>query len=148
VDALQRRKTIGKGNVSKSLMSDSSVKMSIVAEESVRSSSSVSDHESAFRFVNETGLQSDHSSTESPTSTAEIDNVFDDYDSAYFKDEVDDFSSFFIDSVAYNGKKSSPESHGEKSDDSAKDQTSGIIFEPKMSNKELLDDNILLYKGA
>ena len=37
-----RSKTVGKGSVRKSLMSDSSAKMSIVAEESVRSSSSVS----------------------------------------------------------------------------------------------------------
>jgi len=72
--------------------------MSIVAEESVRSSFRVSDHRSTFTFANETGFQSNHSSTESPTSTTETDNVFDDYDSANFEDEVDDFSSFFIDS--------------------------------------------------
>ena len=65
--------------------------ISFPAEESVRSSSSVSD-ESTFTFANETGFQSDHSSTESPTSTTEIDNVFGDYDSANFEDEVDDFS--------------------------------------------------------
>ena len=57
-----RSKTIGKGNVCRSLMSDSSVKMSIVAEESVRSSSSVSD-ELTLMFANETGFQSDRSST-------------------------------------------------------------------------------------
>ena len=57
-----RSKTVGKRNVRKSLMSDSLVKKSIVAEESVRSSSSVSD-ESTFTFANETGFQSDHSST-------------------------------------------------------------------------------------
>ena len=46
-------------------MSDSSVKMSIVAEESVRSSSSVSDNELMFTFANDTGFQSGHSCTES-----------------------------------------------------------------------------------
>lgn len=149
-----RSKTVGKRNVRKSLMSDSLVKKSIVAEESVRSSSSVSD-ESTFTFANETGFQSDHSSTESPTSTTEIDNVFGDYDSANFEDEVDDFSSFFIDSVAYSGEKSSSESETERSDcssdsefDSEKDETSGIIHESKMSNEDLVDDNIPLYKGA
>ena len=60
-----RSKTIGKGNVCRSLMSDSSVKMSIVAEESVRSSSSVSDNELMFTFANHTGFQSGHSCTES-----------------------------------------------------------------------------------
>ena len=149
-----RRKKVGKRNVRKSLMSDSLVKKSIVAEESVRSSSSVSD-ESTFTFANETGFQSDHSSIESPTSTTEIDNVFGDYDSANFEDEVDDFSSFFIDSVAYSGEKSSSESDTERSDcssdsefDSGKDETSGIIHESKMSNEDLVDDNIPLYKGA
>lgn len=47
-------------------------------------------------FANETGFQSDHSSTESPTSTTEIDHVFDDHDSANFKDEVDDFRPFSL----------------------------------------------------
>ena len=70
-----RSKIIGKENVGKSLMSDSWARMSIVAEESVRSSSSVSDEST---FADETGFQSDHSSSESPTSTTEIDNVFDD----------------------------------------------------------------------
>ena len=132
-----RSKTVGK-----SLMSDSSAKMSIVAKESVRSSSSVSDNESTFTFANETGFQSDHSSTESPTSTTEIDNVFDDYDSANFEDEGDDFSSFFIDSVAYSGEKSLSESDTERS------ETSDIIHKPKMSNEDLVDDNIPLYKGT
>ena len=82
----------------------------------------------------------------SPTSTTEIDN---------FEDEVDDFSSFFIDSVAYSGEKSSSESDTERSDcssdsefDSEKGETSGIIHESKMSNEDLVDDNIPLYKGA
>lgn len=149
-----RSKTVGKRNVRKSLMSDSLVKKSIVPEESVRSSSSVSD-ESTFTFANETGFQSAHSCTESPTSTTEIDNVFGDYDSDNFEDEVDDFSSFFIDSVAYSGEKSSSESDTDRSDcssdsefDSEKDETSGIIHESKMSNEDLVDDNIPLYKGA
>ena len=86
-------------------MFDSSIKIPIAA------ASSVSDHEMTFTFVNETGFQSDNSSTKSPTSTTEIDNVFDDYDSANFEDEVDDSSSFFIDSVAYSGEKSSSESY-------------------------------------
>ena len=140
-----RSKAAGKRNVRKSLMSDSLVKMSIVAEESVRSSSSVSD-ELTLMFANETGFQSDRSSTVSPTSTTEIDN---------FEDEVDDFTSFFMDSVAYSGEKSSSESDTERSDsssdsefDSEKGETSGIIHESKMSNEDLVDDNIPLYKGA
>ena len=150
-----RSQTIGKGSVRKSLMSDSSAKMSIVAEESVQSSSSVSDNESTFTFANETGFQSDHYSTESPTSATEIDNVFDDYNSTNFEDEVNDFSSFFIDSVAYSGEESSSESDTGRSDcssdsefDSEKDEMSDIIHEPKMSNEDLVDDNIPLYKGA
>lgn len=147
-----RSKTVGKENAGKSSMSDSSARMSIVAEESVRSSSRVSDE---LTFVNETGFQSDHSSTESPTSTTEIDHVFDDYDSANFKDEVDDFSSFFVDSVDFGGKESSSESDTERSDcssnsefDSEQDETNDIIHEPKTSNEHLVDDNIPLYKGA
>ena len=108
---------------------------------------------STYTFANETGFQSDHYSTESPTSATEIDNVFDDNNSANFEDE--DFSSFFIDSVAYSGEKSSRESDTGRSDcsldsefDSEKDETSDIIHEPKMSNEDLVDDNIPLYKGA
>lgn len=147
-----RSKTVGKENAGKSSMSDSSARISIVAEESVRSSSRVSDE---LTFANETGFQSDHSSTESPTSTTEIDHVFDDYDSANFKDEVDDFSSFFVDSVDFSGEESSSESDTERSDcssnsefDSEQDETNDIIHEPKTSNEDLVDDNIPLYKGA
>ena len=105
--------------------------------------------------ANETGFQSDHSSTESPTSATEIDHVFDDYDSANFEDEVDDFSSFFVDSVSFNGDESSSESDTERSDcssdsefDSEQDETHDIIHEPKTGNEDLVDDNIPLYKGA
>ena len=94
-------------------MSGSSARMSITAKESLGSFSRVSDNESTF--ANETGFQSDHSSTESPTSATEIDHVSDDYDSANLEDEVDDFSSFFVDSVAYSGEESSSESLPEAS---------------------------------
>ena len=144
-----RSKTIGKENAFKSLMSDSSARMSITAEESLRSFSRVSDEST---FANETGFQSDHSSTESPTSATEIDHVS---DSANLEDEVDDFSSFFVDSVAYSGEESSSESDTERSDsssdsefDNEQDETSDIIHEPKVSNEDLEDNNIPLYKGA
>ena len=74
--------------------------MLIVAEESVRYFSSVSDNESTF--LNETDFQSDHSSTESTTSATGIANVFDNYDSASFEDEVDGFSSILLLTVARN----------------------------------------------
>lgn len=135
-----RSKTIGKESVGNSSMSDSSARTAIVAEESVRSSSCVSDNE--LTFANKTGFQSDHSSIESPTSTTEIDHVFDDYDSANFEDEVDDFLSFFVDSVAYSGEESSSESDTERSDcssdsefDSEQDETNDIIHEPTKALK-------------
>ena len=142
-----RSKTIGKENAGKSLMPDSLARMSIVAED-LRSSSLVSDK---LTFANETCFQSDYSSTESPTSTTEINHVFDDYDSANFEDEVGDFSSFFVDSVAYSSEESSSESDTERSDcsldsefDSEQDETNDIIHEPKTHNEDLVDDNIPL----
>ena len=40
----------------------------------------------------------------------------DDYDSPNLEDEVDDFSSFFLDSVTYSGEESSSESDAKRSD--------------------------------